>query len=134
MDPPECDLNVEQGQYKGFSCFEAGTSDGKKACDACDTKAKTYCVGGFTCGTFHGLEAKCYRYCCDDGDCGTGKCLKGAPAKGLPWKGAESVGLCVAMDGMAASCDAPAAAKSMGKCVTLAGDVKCNPVTNEPCK
>src|SRR6185295_7133746 len=32
-----------------------------------------------------------------------------------------------------AGCDAPSAAPSGGSCVTLGGDIKCNPVTNQGC-
>jgi hypothetical protein len=34
---------------------------------------------------------------------------------------------------LSAACDAPPIAPSQGACVTLGGDVECNPVTGEPC-
>ncbi len=115
----ECDIDADMsGTFLGFNCFKPGAGDGAKPCDKCDPTAKTYCQGTMTCGAFVGLENKCFRYCCNDMDCGTGKCnAKGA--MGDLFAGAPGLGVCTTSAGPAASCDAPATSKSMGSCIKI---------------
>lgn len=117
----ECDIVAAQDtqEYAGFQCFPAGATDGAKPCDACDGKAKIYCLGTMTCGTAFGLDSKCTHYCCNDGDCGTGTCLATSSSGDLI-PDQKGLGICTdTATKKLAACDAPAVSPSKGSCVTL---------------
>jgi hypothetical protein len=92
-------------------------------CGSCDNHAGPFCAGTTYCLTdTMGLNGKCARYCCDDGDCGGGKCDQ----SNVPVPG--TVGLC--MDAIGAGIDPtcasdgggpPTMAPSNGACFTIPG-------------
>jgi hypothetical protein len=66
-----------------------------------DCSASGACVGGTGC-----VEGSCFKFCCDDGDCGSGVCqiFEGA-----------TYGIC--QDGADPACDAPLVSPSGGSCL-----------------
>jgi hypothetical protein len=109
-----CDI----GASGGFECFPPPNAT--PLCAACDPPNGKFCAGGMMC--LFGA-AKCFKYCCDDADCGTGTCWKnqtvifGAPLA----LASDTPGICVTSvpDGGPAepACDAPPTSPSAGSCV-----------------
>ena len=76
-----CD--VAQG---GFTCYRPVNDT--PACVACDPANGPFCVAGYTCAV------TCYKYCCDDTDCGGGTCIKSVGVQDV-FPLAPTVGVCI---------------------------------------
>lgn len=60
----------------GFSCYASGNV--KELCDSCGANDNDYCLPGNTCAPPGGASTNvCFRFCCDDSDCGSGTCATG---------------------------------------------------------
>jgi hypothetical protein len=143
-----CDLGPS-----GHECFPP-PNDGK-ICDACDPSRGLFCAGGGGC-----VDGRCFRYCCDKGDCGSGFCdrkVTGSKFYGVCVEKlfvfeetaridpicdapavAPSQGLCFPVQGgpsdLQIDCDAPLLSPSAGGCLPPNASLECNPVTNGGCK
>jgi hypothetical protein len=68
----------------GFQCYAPPPANTAAACAVCDSMNGPECLPGSTC-----LDGLCFKYCCDDGDCGSGSCDKDQTTND------PDVGLCV---------------------------------------
>jgi hypothetical protein len=104
-----CDLDMSGTFYR---CFPPPND--AKLCAACPN-GTSFCAPTLHCLTdVNSMNAQCYRYCCDDGDCGGGGCDKSFLPKNL------GVGVCFTLVdgglGFDPACSAPAQALSNGSC------------------
>jgi hypothetical protein len=105
-----CDLD-QNGVY---TCFPAPNT--AMLCATCSNANGPFCAATMHCiEDSMGMNGKCARYCCNDGDCGGGKCDLA--------QGVDGTGICVTMLDAGNSvvdpaCNAPMNAPSNGSCYT----------------
>jgi hypothetical protein len=160
--PKRCNPITNEGCEGGEACALGPSGhecypppNDRKICETCDPSRGSFCEGGGAC-----VDGRCFRYCCDKGDCGSGFCDKKItgskfygvcvvqevifeetalidPVCNVP-DVAPSQGLCFPVQGgptdLQIDCEAPLLSPSAGSCLPPNGSLNCNPITNGSCK